>query len=265
MSTTILPRLQRTTNYGRFDFHRHQQPISDKHVDALAESMRQFGFLNAKPVQCIANGDGLVIVDGHHRFLAAKSLGIPVVYVIEGANANKAIGPQNFLVKKWAMRSFVKMYANEGKQDYQTLLNYEARGIPLAMAAAMLHGHTASAGNVNPLVRHGTFKVRTTKHAEAVANLIGALESCCPAVRSRSFVDAVCRFLFVRGFDPAMLQHRIKMTPTMIQATARVDVMMDQLEAVYNYRAKDKVPLVHLARESAKARNAAGHKNTKKA
>lgn len=62
----------------------HQRKPSDSHVKRVADSVGRVGFL--APVVAVEreSGDGYIIIDGQHRFLAAKELGlrrIPVVVV----------------------------------------------------------------------------------------------------------------------------------------------------------------------------------------
>jgi len=76
-------KLETTTNYNRFSKNPEQRTISELHANNIAKSMMTAGFLPSKPIQCYKKGDGLIIVDGHHRFEAAKSIGIPVYFFVE--------------------------------------------------------------------------------------------------------------------------------------------------------------------------------------
>jgi len=54
----------------------HQRKASNPHVNRVIDSVERVGFL--APVVVVANddGDGYLIIDGQHRFLAAKELGL---------------------------------------------------------------------------------------------------------------------------------------------------------------------------------------------
>jgi ParB family transcriptional regulator, chromosome partitioning protein len=67
---------------GRLEVIKHQRKPSDPHVGRVAASIEKVGFL--APLVVVPQDDGYVIIDGQHRFLAAKSLGlkeIPAVIV----------------------------------------------------------------------------------------------------------------------------------------------------------------------------------------
>lgn len=51
-----------------------QRKPSDYHIKRLAESIRKIGFV--VPLIVIKRGDEYIIIDGQHRFLAAKEIGI---------------------------------------------------------------------------------------------------------------------------------------------------------------------------------------------
>jgi ParB family chromosome partitioning protein len=54
----------------------HQRKSSDSHVKRLVDSVGRVGFLTPLVVVERDGGDGYLIIDGQHRFLAAKELGL---------------------------------------------------------------------------------------------------------------------------------------------------------------------------------------------
>jgi ParB family transcriptional regulator, chromosome partitioning protein len=69
---------------GKLDVITHQRKPSDAHVKRVVDSVERVGFLAPVVVVEGQGTDGYVIIDGQHRFLAAKELGLrqlPVVIV----------------------------------------------------------------------------------------------------------------------------------------------------------------------------------------
>src|SRR5262245_64791968 len=54
----------------------HQRKASDAHVKRVADSVERVGFLAPVVVVEEDGGTGYLIIDGQHRFLAAKELGL---------------------------------------------------------------------------------------------------------------------------------------------------------------------------------------------
>lgn len=63
------------------DVIEHQRKPSEPHVKRVVDSMQRVGFV-APVVAVPRDGDGYVIIDGQHRYLAAKELGLKQVPVV---------------------------------------------------------------------------------------------------------------------------------------------------------------------------------------
>ncbi|RLG69732.1 MAG: hypothetical protein DRO04_02965 [Candidatus Iainarchaeum archaeon] len=66
----------------RLEVIQHQRKPSDNHVNRLKASMELLGFI--APLICVKDKNKLIVIDGQHRFLAARELGakyLPCVIV----------------------------------------------------------------------------------------------------------------------------------------------------------------------------------------
>lgn len=247
-------KIESSNNYGRFVDHEFQQKMSPAHLKRIMASMNQFGFLPSKPVQVYTKGGKYYIIDGHHRFYAAKSLGIPVLFVVEPESHSDAIGMENYAVKKWSMESFVKLYAGKGNPNYQTLLFYASKGIGIGHAASMLGGQSSHSGNLLKYVRAGTFTVKTTEHCDLVVRAIEELENEIPLIRKRTFVEALSVLLYVREFDLDTFIKRALVNPKAFVNCASREQALELIDDVYNFRAREKTNLSFLAKEAMRKR-----------
>lgn len=247
--------LKRTTNYDLFEANEYQQPMSERHVMALMDSMRVFGFLPSKSISVFRRGSKLVLIDGHHRKEAARRVGIPVFYVVEEQSSKEAIGPINVIVRKWSTESFAKMHADKGNRHYIELMKYVGMGVPLLQAASMLIGQSSASNNATYSVRSGDFVVRTRKVIDQVVEVISECRTVSSDVAMSTFIDALSALFFVVEFDASVFIKRLKANPRMMVKCSNRDQMLDLIEEIYNFRTHEKVPLKHLARVSLDARN----------
>jgi len=251
------PKLEQSNNYKLFVHHENQQPMSQLHVRRLASSMQKSGFLPSKPIQVYRRRDGkLVIIDGHHRFTAAMSIGIFIYYVIEPEVNSDLIGEENVLVRKWSSSSFVSLYASRGNEHFKTLLFYSQK-IPLQLAASLLRGESAHSGNSSRSIRDGSFKVKTLASAETILLFFEKVGTIAPNIRKENYIEALSMLLFVEQFDINTLAKRIEANPLGIVPCANRIQALESLEQVYNFRSRQVVPLAFLAREKMRERNAA--------
>lgn len=247
--------ISETKDYSVFVSHDHQQPMSDLHVRRIMESMKSSGFWKSKPISVVQDGDNLIVCDGHHRVAAAKQLNIPVFYVVEEPDMFGRIGIANTTVRIWHTRSFVKMYADTGNLHYVELASYLEKGIPLKHAASMLRGESSHSFNCGKDVRRGAFRVKTRTSIDTVVRFLDEVGPVCNAVKSSIFIEALSSLLFVPEFDVQTLRNRIMANPLQLQKCNNRHQMISQLEEVYNFRAREKVPLKHLVEAKMKERS----------
>jgi hypothetical protein len=252
MKTT--PKIEFSNRYTDFESNHEQRSIKSRHVSEIIESMRTFGFLPSKPVQCYKKGRKFIIIDGHHRYEAAKALGIELAYIVEPESNQATIGPVNVIVSKWGQLDFVRMYAARNNPDFAELLKYHEMGIPVGMAASMLIGNSAASGNTIDSIKHGTFKIKTRKYINHVIDLVDSFGDSNSVYLSRAFMDAFTKCLFTPQFDLEQFKKRIAANPLAIEKTATSDKMLDQIEKLYNRKSQTHIPLGFLVREKARER-----------
>lgn len=112
----------KTTNYDLFKFIPSNRPRNNGNVNRIKESMQKLGFLDSRPV--IVTQDFLII-DGQHRFWAAKELGIPVTYAIETIDPLTAMIELNRNQDIWRLNEYINHFANAGSKCYQELVNFD--------------------------------------------------------------------------------------------------------------------------------------------
>jgi len=249
------PSLQSTNNAKLFVVNPEQRPINPNHVKFLISSMGKHGFMGSKPIQCYRRADGkLVVIDGHHRLEAAKHLGITFYYVVEGEQMQEAM-PDGNRGLMWKNADFVRQYSIRGNKDYAALSSYVARGLPLAIAASLLGGQSAGSGNIVKSIPSGTFKVKTTDHAEKILSMIEDDPSA-RVFRHANFIKALSMCLWVKEFDFQTFKHRAEHNHHMIPNCSNVLDFLAAIEEVYNFRSQKRVSVAFLARETAKKRSA---------
>lgn len=246
--------LQKSKAYDQFEENPHQRDLNLRHVQKLAGLMKKYGFLPSKPVQVYRRGKKLVIVDGHHRYQAAKSLGIEFYYVIESTAAQESMIDENVAVKTWALIDYIHYYSNNGNSHYQELIRYAAKGIPMTMAASMLYGQSACSGNAQRFVKEGTFKVKDRAQINRICQLIDDLGSHNQAAKSRTFIGVISKCAFTPAIDWETLVKKLRAQSGTLEKTNNADQMLLQIEEIYNFRSQAKLPLAWAVKEAMKSR-----------
>jgi hypothetical protein len=109
--------------------------------------------LHLRPI--LVNSE-MEIIDGQHRFTAAKELNIPIFYE-KDINLNEDdMALLNSNSRTWASSDFVHHFQNRGKKDYQMLAEFSKKNELLMTQALHIlgqQGGTAAGG-----IKSGTYK-----------------------------------------------------------------------------------------------------------
>jgi hypothetical protein len=113
-----------TKDYAKFTFLRANRAINKRNVEKIKESYRQWGVI---PGRAILVDKDFNIIDGQHRFLALKDLGLPIPYEIIGGDIIGKTMALNDSQQHWQLIDFVKSYAEQGIDCYRKMLKYEEK------------------------------------------------------------------------------------------------------------------------------------------
>jgi hypothetical protein len=248
-----------TNNYSKFDMMGFNRDVGS--TKKLENSMIEHGFLDACPLHVVRNGGGrLLIKQGHHRFVAAKNLGIPVKYV--ESKDNVSIAKLEETTRRWSMNDYLTSFCRLGNQEYVQVRKYcDETGISVAPAIALLGGHSAGTANFHAAFKDGSYKINhKSKHADNVKELVLFCKyKGLKFYNTNLLVSAFSKLLWVEEFKLSQMKLKIKSFHSYMEKKASLDQYLDMLEDVYNRQSRSKIPLKFLSYEAAKARNVIPH------
>lgn len=226
-------------------------------IKELEDSMKKHGWVDDKPMVVYPrNGDGLfVIKDGHHRFVVARLLGLPVKFVV--SESEITMYDLEKTKRPWKLKDWLYSRARQGNPDYLAVKEYcEETGIKVGIAASMLMGHTASGSEPTRAIKTGEYRAKSNKHAEAVKEIVLCMKKHgIKFYNSTPLVEAISKVVAVPAFSLVHLKSKIKAFPYAVEKKATLDQYLDMLEALYNRQSKQKIPLKFMANEEAKKRS----------
>jgi hypothetical protein len=238
----------RTTNFERYKFNSLQRVIKEKHVRNLIEKMRIHGYLANKAISVNERNE---IIDGHHRYLAAKNLGIPMlVQVCKGMKEDSIIEANQDQVN-WDKHDFTNTYAKKGNINYIELQNFMVKYPKFKMTQSLIL--LMNEPNAHPnkkTFQSGEFKIGSVKKAEELARKVERISTFFPKAYGSKCISALlCCEMRCKEFSFEEFIDKLSKFPDKLTPSITTKGYLEKFEEVYNYHRnkKHQIKLSHLS------------------
>lgn len=227
-----------TTDYSIFKAIDGNRAINGQHLARIKKSMQEEYLFTA-----IMVNDKMEVIDGQHRLEAAKSLGLPVNYLVcEGYNLLD-VQRLNQNLKAWNTHDYLAGYCDMGINDYIIFKKFiEDYRFSTETTLHLLSGNTTG-GHTLSLFKQGLFKVKNLKTASKIAESILLIAPYYQGFRRRSFVAAMIMLFNKDFFDFDEFMAKLKLQPTALKDCTNTVAYLALIEEIYNYRRREKINL----------------------
>jgi hypothetical protein len=260
MNIKTVNQVFQTEDYSLFkslDGNRH---VNSLHVRRLKDSFK--GSYLFSPI--LVN-EKYEIIDGQHRFEAAKELNLPIVFIVVHNYGLKEVQILNENMKNWTKADYLSAYCDLKHPEYLKFRNF-MRQFPdfgIVSCEMMLTGLTAAAMSsgkskydrelVSQTNKKGEYRVRyfqegdlvipSYENAVEIANKILMIKPYYDGFNRVTFVRAMMGIFNIEYYDHTQLIDRIKTNPKFLQHCGNVTQTRLMIEELYNFRSREKVSL----------------------
>ena len=184
-------KIKRTKDYSIFKKVTFNRDITEAHVKRMKKLLEKENLLNGHPI--LVNKD-MELIDGQHRFLAAKELGLEVFYIQDDDLSYDHIINSNYGQKKMELIDFFKFYAEKDKNpNYIEFLKLKKKlSIKSRPLLSLLFGFLG--GQLPKKIKEGTF-VYPFEAQEKIEWLTGVYQRFCDFMKERKYES----YLFLRN------------------------------------------------------------------
>lgn len=230
--------VQSTTNYDRFSFLNTNRVIIRGHVEAIKQAFEESG--NFTQVQPILVNDRFQIIDGQHRYMAAKETGVPIHYtVVPGLTVSDA-RKMNALHRSWNVDDYAQSYADSGSEVYRKYLQLrEEYGFTHGITLMLVNGTSRTEG-LYKRFRHGDFVIENEAAARERLEMLKEITSFLPFKINESFARAFAKITEADEFEYGRMLTKIRLNSGMMRKYNEIDDNLRQLEDIYNYKASSR-------------------------
>lgn len=234
-------------NHSKFTFLDNNRNIDDKHVEALATSIRKNGQFSP-----IIVNEKLEVIDGQHRLKALMLLNYPVAYIINETATSKDIAVINNSQKGWKNRDYLKHFSHNSHYNHSEYRKiekfFEEHGLPFRVGLTLLYDSSAVAIGPGakdrgpyPDFRKGTFKIKDLGQAEEIAKQLLKLKSFVPhLVTIIKFCIAFLKVSKLDNFDINLAYKQIEKNSNRFDKCYNQEDWNEAMVAVYNFKLQTK-------------------------
>lgn len=225
-----------TKDYKKFKLLHGNRRIDKHHVTKIGESMALYPEIFK--IRPILVNDAFEIIDGQHRYYAAKELGIPVWYEKGGDIKTEDAVIINQNQRNWSVLDYARSYAARGNNNYKEFLRVHEEH-PLAPMRVVMRYIGGPSKNKAGAFRSGEFEVVTLAVGEVYLEQLEELIEINERFALTEPSLAMLRIFQVEGYDHDRMIHKLKTVPDgLFNPYGKMEAVLRNLEDVYNWKQK---------------------------
>lgn len=226
-----------TKDYSKFKFNSKNREINPAHLDNLKESIEENNLLEGQPI--LVN-EKFEIIDGQHRFFAAKELDLPVYYIKkDGLTIDDAI-TLNINTRNWGYKDYMWHWIERENVNYRYFHEFmEKYGFGYSVSLALLGLGQADRGQrLTDSFNEGKFEPKHREYAERIGQMIEDLKEHGDFVTTKIFMLAFDEAQNKDCYDHEEFLHKVEIVPDRFSRKSTQENYLLMMDKVYNYNRK---------------------------
>jgi hypothetical protein len=236
--------VQTTTDYSRFKLMLGNRRIDQGNLARLIKSFKENYLFSP-----ILVNQKMEIVDGQHRYFAAKSLGLPINYMQVKGYGIEQVQVLNTNSSNWDSKDYLQMYVDRGYDAYIKLKKFMEDFPEFGIKSALKivtngEGEDAKVRALDPKrkdFQEGRLKIHNLSLAYENARKIMEYKVYFSAYTHLRFVSTMISLFKIKKFNNDTLLHKISLSPTSLVPCHNIEQYKDLLEKIYNHRTREKL------------------------
>lgn len=247
-----------TTKYENFKYLKGNREPNKAHVKRLEQSFQEQYLISP-----ITVNENFEIIDGQHRFEAAKNLKLPIYYTMLKGYKLKEVQRLNTNMKEWKKTDYLDSYASLGYKEYIKFKKFMAEFpmFSLACCEVLLKNsiavktyqnkeELASSTNQSGRIKikdfqNGNFKIADYDLAVKNAYKILQFKQYYEGYTRRSFIAAMVQIFKNKNYDHEVMIQRMKNPANKLENFANITQYKQAIQKIYNHTSRKKVSLIY--------------------
>lgn len=233
-----MSKIMQTTDYTIIKLNELNRAIDWNHVKRLVVSISQNNLLEFCPILL---NKKMEILDGQHRYYAAKELLTPIYYQIEKEPIEDIIPLLNTNNKNWSNSEFINYYAKKGIPSYIRLIEV-SKELETSISTVLAMGTNAKDRSL--AIKAGTFVFEEQSACERIKLVKGIIEFLNSKIpchdrmhfKNRMFLRALVLFIQQENVNYDEFLRKLNLRLGHIYRCSSMLEYLELFENIYNYR-----------------------------
>jgi hypothetical protein len=236
-----------TTQYGNFKWLKGNREINEAKVKKIIKDI-EAGIDLLKYAPIIVN-EKMEIIDGQHRYMAAKQLKKPVHYVIHQYADLELVPAINSKSTKWKTADYLNSYIDLKKPVYVALQDFvdHFKGVSIATAAKLFHSGSVWGGAGDPAMdafREGTLKADHQDKAHDLAELLADFKPYTDNPFSSRMFRVIGELNGNGKYDHKLLLRKLEESGRRIENMENPKSIIQDMESIINHKSRNRI-IIH--------------------
>lgn len=246
-----------TYDYSKFKDILGNRNINNLNVKRLVQSFQKSYLMSP-----IIVNENFEIIDGQHRFLAAKKLQLPINYIMVKGYSLDEVKSLNETGIKWSKKDHLNAYVELGYPAYLKFKEFMDQYPDFSLSACEVfitnqlsgsHISKSDSSLKSDTNKRGYYAVRYFQEGDLqIDDYDLACENAEKVLMIKPFYDGYSRALFVRAmvgifrikeYSHNQLINRLEANPTAMQHCSNISQYKILIEEIYNFRSRNKISL----------------------
>lgn len=241
--------VQTTSDYSKFKTLFGNRKPNALHVKRLCKSFEKNYLFSP-----ILINEHYQIIDGQHRFLAAKELGLPINYIVVNGYGLNEVQVLNTNSSNWDKYDYLKAYCDLGVIPYLQMNKFmqDFPDFKIGVAEQILTNTTNGVNNRSAVFEkkgrvknfeEGKFSIPDLKASYDNAEKLLMFKPYFSSFNEPKFVSAMIGILKNQNYNHAEMLGKLAHQPLSLQPCKHISQYKLLIEDIYNYRRREKVSL----------------------
>lgn len=251
---TVVSHIFSSNDYSQFKTLEGNRNVNSLHVKRLKDSFQKNYLISP-----ILVNQQFQIIDGQHRFEAAKQLGLPINYAIQNDYGVDEVKTLNTNTKNWNRIDYLVSYCTTGHPEYLKFKEFMSMFPELSPNCCTVLLTNKNNGVLKRVklkkserlkVAQKSYSIKDFENGSLVIpDFNNSVENAKKIMKIKPYYSGYNRVVFIRAmvalfkrdnFDFNTFMKKMELNPTALKHCVSIAQYIDLIENIYNYHCKNK-------------------------